>query len=60
MEGPHLVEKAHEFTDLELAILLSLVAEQHCIIDTHEEAIDSLGHELAFVRRLMKTFHVHI
>lgn len=49
MEGPGLVEKTRQLTDLELAILLSLMADQHCIIETHEDVIDRLGDELELV-----------
>ncbi|KAI9830495.1 MAG: hypothetical protein M1826_004732 [Phylliscum demangeonii] len=38
--------KAQSLTDLELAILLCLAAEQHCIIETDEEAIDRVAREL--------------
>ncbi|KAI9827822.1 MAG: hypothetical protein M1832_004311 [Thelocarpon impressellum] len=46
MGGPPLAEKAHGLSDLELAVLLSLVAEEHCIIETDEEAIDAAEAEL--------------
>ncbi|KAI9790692.1 MAG: hypothetical protein M1816_004833 [Peltula sp. TS41687] len=49
MERSYFSKKAQELTDLELAILLSLVAEQHCMIETDEEAIDHLGEELAAI-----------
>lgn len=49
MEDGELHEKLEELTDLEIAILLSLVAKQHCIIDTEEDAIDDLEKELRLV-----------
>lgn len=39
-------------TDLELAILLSLISESHCLIETLDEGIDDVSKELALVRVL--------
>ena len=50
MEASGLIERVQECTDLELAILLSLVAGEHCIVQTEEEALDSLEDELELVR----------
>lgn len=41
--------KAQELTDLELALLISLVAGQHCIIQAEEESLDPLQQELQLV-----------
>lgn len=49
MEEIGLIERIQELTDLELALLLSLVAGEHCIIQTEEEALDLLGEELELV-----------
>lgn len=49
MEGSGLIERIQELTDLELALLLSLVAGEHCIIQTEEEALDPLEEELELV-----------
>ena len=49
MENTDLVEKIQELTDLELAVLLSLVASQHCIIQAEEASLDSLEEELRLV-----------
>lgn len=49
MQDKHLVERVQGLTDIELAVLLSLVAGQHCIIETEEELIDSLAEELQLV-----------
>ena len=43
-------ERAQELTDIELAVVLSLVAKEHCILETEEEAIDALTDELQLVR----------
>lgn len=42
--------KIQDLGDLELAILLSLVAEQHCIITTKSTLVESLARELQLVR----------
>lgn len=41
--------KIQALGDLELAVLLCLVAQQHCIISTQNILIDSLAHELQLV-----------
>lgn len=49
MEEIGLIERIQELTDLELALLLSLIAGEHCIIQSEEEALDPLGEELELV-----------
>lgn len=49
MQDKHLVERVQRLTDIELAVLLSLVAGQHCIIETEEELIEALTEELQLV-----------
>ena len=49
MEATELVEKVQELTDLELAVLVSLVAGQHCIVQTEQDNLDSLEQELRLV-----------
>ncbi|KAF6222159.1 hypothetical protein HO133_001245 [Letharia lupina] len=44
-----LVERVQELTDLELAMLLSLVAGQHCIVAAEQDDLDSLEQELQLV-----------
>ena len=51
MDLPGLVEKVQQLTDLELAILLSLIAGQHCIITAGPDDMDSLEQELDLVIR---------
>ncbi len=51
MENFRLVEEIQELTDLELAMLLCLVADQSCIIQTEQDDIESLEQELQLVRR---------
>ena len=49
--------KVQELTDVELAILLCLVANQHCIIETEGDALDALQEELQLVGQL-PTFYI--
>ncbi|KAF3046280.1 hypothetical protein E8E11_003533 [Didymella keratinophila] len=51
METLHdrLVEKVQTLSDLELAALVCLVAEQHCIIETEEQLLDTVESELKLV-----------
>lgn len=49
MADENIIEKVHELSDLELATLICLVAQEHCIIDTEPDALDDLVHELALV-----------
>ena len=49
MSARELVNRVEELTDLELALLLSFVANEHCLIRTEEEALDSLQHEIQLV-----------
>ena len=50
MEEQPFLEKVHSLSDLELAVLICLVANQHCIIKTEEEAAEVLVQELQLVR----------
>lgn len=50
METPQtFLDHVEDLTDLELAILLSLVAQHHCMIVTNDECLDDLASELALV-----------
>jgi len=49
MADESLINKVHELSDLELATLLCLIAQEHCIIDTDPEALDDLVNELQLV-----------
>lgn len=46
LEVEHLIS---ELTDLDLAVLLSLVSQEHCLIETTEDCIDDVSKELALV-----------
>jgi hypothetical protein len=45
-----LASKVQALGDLELAVLICLVADQHCIIQTEKELIYHVGEELKLVR----------
>ena len=49
MADEELINKIHELSDLELAALICLVAEEHCIIDTDPEVLGDLIQELQLV-----------
>ncbi|MCJ1457669.1 hypothetical protein MMC28_008038 [Mycoblastus sanguinarius] len=49
MDSSKLVERVQELTDVELAILLSLIADQHCIIKTEEASSASLEEEIQLI-----------
>lgn len=44
-----LIERVHELSDLELATLICLIAQEHCIIDTEPDALDEAVEELELV-----------
>lgn len=58
MEPTGLVAKIQGLTDLELAILLSLVAGQHCLIETESEALEPASQELQLVRLVAACYAV--
>lgn len=49
MDTSGLVERVQQLTDLELAILLCLVADQNCIIQAEQDDMKSLEQELQLV-----------
>lgn len=51
-EDREILTKVQELSDLELALLLCLAADQHCIIQTKEEGLDALEEELQLVRTI--------
>ncbi|KMU81990.1 hypothetical protein CISG_09476 [Coccidioides immitis RMSCC 3703] len=48
-DNTELYDKLEDLSDLEIALLLCLVSQEHGIIDTDPEAIDDLGRELSLV-----------
>ncbi|KAF1933301.1 uncharacterized protein M421DRAFT_52318 [Didymella exigua CBS 183.55] len=51
MEEMHdrLVEKVQTLSDLEIAVLICLVAEQHCIFETEAQLLDTVESELKLI-----------
>ncbi|MCJ1463514.1 hypothetical protein MMC07_002122 [Pseudocyphellaria aurata] len=49
MEESVLIDRIQELTDLELALLLSLIAGEHCMIQTDEETPDAIGEEIQLI-----------
>lgn len=45
-----LLARIHDLSDLELAVLICLVGQEHCIIDTELDSLDDLVQELQLVR----------
>jgi hypothetical protein len=45
----HIAIKVQALGDLELAVLICLVAEQHCIIEAEKNLINDVGEELQLV-----------
>ena len=51
MESTVLIDKIQALADLELAILLSLIAGQHCLIETESESLQLACQELQLVSK---------
>ncbi|KAK4946852.1 hypothetical protein LTR66_014247 [Elasticomyces elasticus] len=49
MDVQRLLNDIHELSDLELAVLLSLIVRGHCLISTEDVLIDDLASELALI-----------
>jgi hypothetical protein len=49
MADQNLLNKVHALSDLELATLICLVAQEHCIIDTDQGSLNELIQELELV-----------
>lgn len=49
MADQTLLSRVHDLSDLELATLICLVAQEHCIIDTDQDSVDELIQELELV-----------
>ena len=49
MDAQTFLDHVGDLTDLELAILLSLVAQHHCLVEAQDDLIDDLASELALV-----------
>jgi hypothetical protein len=60
MADGQLLQKIHELSDLELAALLCLITQEHCIIDTEPDALHDVVHELKLVRKHPETSTLHL
>lgn len=49
MEVQNLLDNIQELTDLELAILLSLVAQSHCLMTAEDALVDDLASEISLI-----------
>lgn len=49
MADDGLIDKVHDLSDLELAVLLCLISREHCLISTPASAVDDLVLELQLV-----------
>jgi len=49
-ETSRLVNKIQELGDIELAALLSLIAQEHCIIEADDDDLDNVAQELGLVK----------
>lgn len=47
MDSDNVVQVVRDLSDIELAALVCLVAEQHCIIRTADDVLDDLADEIA-------------
>ncbi|GAB1314147.1 magnesium chelatase [Madurella fahalii] len=56
MADARLLDKIHALSDLELAVLLCLVAREHCLIGTEPDSVDELAEELRLIAS--KTFNL--
>lgn len=45
----HIADKVQALSDIELAALLCLVTDQHCIIEGDEHSLDELDQEIRLV-----------
>ncbi|KAK3299281.1 uncharacterized protein B0H64DRAFT_472435 [Chaetomium fimeti] len=56
MADEQLLDKIHNLSDLELAVLLSLIAREHCLVSTEPDSVDELAEELRLIAS--KTFNL--
>ncbi|AEO62628.1 uncharacterized protein THITE_2107016 [Thermothielavioides terrestris NRRL 8126] len=57
MADEQLLDKVHSLSDLGLAVLLCLVAREHCLISTEPDSVDELAEELRLIAS--KTFNLN-
>ncbi|OAX82976.1 hypothetical protein ACJ72_02676 [Emergomyces africanus] len=49
MEHSDVHDRIEDLSDLEIVVLLSLIASEHCLIDTEREVLDDLENELILI-----------
>ncbi|KAL5385120.1 hypothetical protein DPSP01_004932 [Paraphaeosphaeria sporulosa] len=49
--GDRIADKVQALSDIELAALLCLITDQHCIIEGEKQSLDELEHEIRLVAR---------
>lgn len=49
MDSMNIADLALDLSSLEVALLLSIIAREHCLIETTEDAIHDVAKELALV-----------
>lgn len=49
MDAQQLLDNIQELSDLELCLLLSLVAQGHCLVTTDDDLVDDLANELSLI-----------
>ncbi|KAK5952064.1 hypothetical protein OHC33_006951 [Knufia fluminis] len=49
MEVQSLLDNIQELSDLELGVLLSLIAQGHCLMTTEDDLVDDLANELSLI-----------
>jgi hypothetical protein len=49
--GDRIADKVQALSDIELAFLLCLMTEQHCILEADQDGLDDLDHEIRLVSR---------
>lgn len=59
MDHDAVADKVHSLSNLELAALLCLVAEQHCIVEADPSQLDAVAQELQVVSVEFLAAHPH-
>jgi len=56
MDREHIADLVHQLNDVELAVLLSLVARKHCILTTEPECLELLRQQIELVSLYLKSW----
>ena len=52
MSADVILDNIEELSDTEIAVLLCLIAREHCVIEGNESLLDDLAQEVGLVRNL--------